>query len=412
MKGCDNTVNTVTVVDARMGRGKTSAAMRYMKEHSADKRFLFVTPYLSEVERIRGYCDFEIAADDLSSKSANLKLKMRSKRNLAITHALFYLMDNETLTLAKENGYSLIVDESIDVIEKIPTSAKDYDLIIQKMVLEEENGRLHWIDPDYEGRFNDYKELADNGNLFRLDSALLKITNPDIFDVFEEVIMLTYLFDGQTQKAYLDYFRIPYRVVGVELDESGYRFSDGPDSPPPIDLRGLIHIVDRKKMNELFSGTYALSKNWYSRRSASDPSIEALRRNLNNLFTSIAKADATHRIWTCFKDDKSKVTGAKGKFASSFLPMNIRATNEYRQATTVAYLVNRFCDPNLIKFFAVRGIEIDNDKYALSEMIQFIWRSSIRDGNPITLYVPSERMRNLLINWMDSICTEGENSIE
>ena len=121
------------------------------------------------------------------------------------------------------------------------------------MVLEEENGRLHWIDPDYEGRFNDYKELADNGNLFRLDSALLKITNPDIFDVFEEVIMLTYLFDGQTQKAYLDYFRIPYRVVGVELDESGYRFSDGPDSPPPIDLRGLIHIVDRKKINEPFS---------------------------------------------------------------------------------------------------------------------------------------------------------------
>lgn len=405
-------MKTVTVVDARMGRGKTSAAIRYMNQYRGERRFLFVTPYLSEVDRIRGYCDFEEPSNDLSTKSANLKLKLRAKRNLAITHALFYLMDKEMLMLAKENGYSLIVDESIDVIEKIPTSTKDYDLIIQKMVSEDENGRLSWIDPEYEGRFNDYKELADNGNLFRLDTALLRITNPDIFEMFEEVIMLTYLFDGQTQKAYLDYFRIPYRVVGVELDEHGYRFSDRPDSPPPIDLHSLIHIIDKRKMNQPFSGHFALSKNWYSRRSVNDHGIETLRRNLNNFFSSITKTDTAHRIWTCFKDDKGKILGPKRKYASSFLPMNIRATNEYREATAVAYLVNRFCDPNLVKFFAARDIAIDNDQFALSEMIQFIWRSAIRDGMPITVYIPSERMRNLLISWMNSVSNKGDSKSE
>lgn len=405
-------MNTVTVVDARMGRGKTSAAIRYMNQYRGEKLFLFVTPYLSEVERVRGYCDFDEPVNDLGTKSSNLKFKMRSKRNLAMTHALFYLMDQEVLQLAKENGYSLIVDESIDVIEKITTSTKDFDLIIRQMTDEDENGRLSWKDPEYEGRFNDYKELADNGNLFRLDTALLRVTNPDIFNMFDEVIMLTYLFEGQTQKAYLDYFRIPYRVVGVELDEHGYRFSDRPDSPPPVDLRDMIHIVNKRKMNQPFRGRYALSKNWYTQRSSGDADIETLRRGLNNLFTSIAKVDTTHRIWTCFKDDKGKILGPKKKFASSFLPMNIRATNEYREATAVAYLVNRFCDPNLVKFFAVRDIVIDNDQFALSEMIQFIWRSAIRDNKPITIYIPSERMRNLLITWMNSVSQEGANNSE
>ena len=400
-------IKTVTVVDARMGRGKTSAAIRYMNQNRKDRKFLYVTPYLTEVERICGYCDFEEPNGEAGSKSANLKLKMRMRRSMATTHSLFYLMDMEALELARENHYSLIIDESINVVDKIPTSVKDFNIILT-LTTEDEMGRLTWNDPDYEGRFDDYKALADQGNLFRLDSALLNIINPDIFSMFEEVIMLTYLFEGQTQKAYLDYFGIPYRIVGVERDEYGYKFSDSLDNPPPMDLSELIHIVDQPRMNLPFRGRYALSKNWFAGRSNDDQDILLLRRYLNTFFTSMTKTDSTSRIWTCFKEDIKKVTGARGKYASSFLPMNIRATNEYREATSVAYLVNRFLDPNLVKFFAVRDITIDNDQFALSEMIQFIWRSAIRDNQPITVYIPSQRMRNLLIDWMNSISTEGE----
>lgn len=409
---CDNDVETVTVVDARMGRGKTSAAIRYMNQNRKDRKYLFVTPYLTEVQRICGYCDFEEPDGDLGTKSANLKLKMRMKRNLAMTHSLFYLMDLEALELARENRYSLIIDESVNVVEKIPTSVKDFRIILDTLTLEDEMGRLIWKDPDYEGRFDDYKALADQGNLFHLDSALLNITNPDLFTAFEEVIMLTYLFEGQTQKAYLDYFSIPYRIVGVEQDEYGFKFSDQPDCPPPIDLSGLIHIVDKKRMNEPFSVRNALSKNWFSQRGIEDKDIDTLRKCLNNFFTSVTKTDSAHRIWTCFKEDKKKIIGPQCKYSSSFLPMNIRATNDYREATAVAYLVNRFLDPNLTKFFSARGIAIDNDQFALSEMIQFIWRSAIRDNKPITVYIPSERMRNLLIGWINSISHEGENESE
>lgn len=44
---------------------------------------------------------------------------------------------------------------------------------------------------------------------------------------------------------------------------------------------------------------------------------------------------------------------------------------------------------------------VDEDAYALSEMLQWIWRSSIRDGKPINIYIPSKRMRTLLMNWLE-----------
>ena len=33
-------------------------------------------------------------------------------------------------------------------------------------------------------------------------------------------------------------------------------------------------------------------------------------------------------------------------------------------------------------------------------MLQFIWRSAIRDGNQITLYIPSDRMRWIFEEWL------------
>lgn len=46
---------------------------------------------------------------------------------------------------------------------------------------------------------------------------------------------------------------------------------------------------------------------------------------------------------------------------------------------------------------------MDVKRWALSEMIQWIWRSAIRDGEDIYIYIPSERMRNLLSDWIDEV---------
>ena len=405
-------VNTITVVDARMGRGKSSAAIRYMNRYNVAKRFLYRTPYLTEEDRICEQCDFDQSDSDYMSKSAELKTHIRHGKNVAATHSLFYLMDEEALELVRANHYSLIIDESIQVIERLNVTDKDFALIISQLADVGENGVVRWKDKEYDGRFCDYKELADAGSLRMIDSALLNVMNPDMLRSFDEVFMLTYLFDGQYQKAYLDFFGFDYRIIGVELDEDGYRFSNAPDSPPPLDYRNLIHIVETPAMNKVGDGKFALSKNWFTRRGYDHPDIRALRNNLKKFFQGVPGGNHDSRLWTSFKDARDKLTDRRtGRFRNNFLQVSARATNEFRNRTDIAYMANRFVDPNLLKFFSERDIEINSDHFALSEMLQWIWRSAIRDNKPINLYIPSSRMRELLIDWMNNT-SEGGQSVE
>lgn len=101
------------------------------------------------------------------------------------------------------------------------------------------------------------------------------------------------------------------------------------------------------------------------------------------------------------------VDAKTGRFRNNFLQTNARATNKYRGCTDIAYMVNRFADPNIMKFFHTHNIAVDADAYAQSEMLQWIWRSAIRDGKPINLYIPSRRMRELLIDWIKSVSQIG-----
>ena len=86
-----------------------------MNRYKDSKRFLYITPYLDEVGRICERCDFDQPDSDHMSKSAELKLHMRMGHNVAATHSLFYLMDAEAMELVRQQHYSLIVDESIQV---------------------------------------------------------------------------------------------------------------------------------------------------------------------------------------------------------------------------------------------------------------------------------------------------------
>lgn len=409
IKAGDKILNVITVVDARMGRGKSSAAIRYMNEHKGEKRFLYITPYLNEVDRICEQCDFDQSDGDNTSKSAELKYHMGRGKNIAATHSLFYNMDDEALELVKKMNYSLIIDESIKVVERLNVSENDFDLIMGHLVQEDDSGYLQWIDDKYSGRFIDYKNMADTGTLLRLDSALLNIMNPEMLKAFDEVFMLTYLFDGQYQKAYLELFGFEYRIIGVIHDEHGFRFSDAPDAPPPIDYRHLIQIIDNPKTDKLCSDKYALSKNWFKRRGYDHKDMRILRNAMRNFFQSSSDSDASKRLWTTYKDYKNKLVDARtGRFRNSFLQVSSRATNEYRDRTDIAYIANRFIDPNLQKFFSREGITINEDQFALAEMLQWIWRSAIRDDKPIRLYVPSRRMRELLEKWIEDM-SKGEN---
>ena len=103
-------------------------------------------------------------------------------------------------------------------------------------------------------------------------------------------------------------------------------------------------------------------------------------------------------MWTCFKDYKSKCKG-KG-YTKGFVSCNARATNEYRHKKNLTYIVNIFNNPMILKFFRSKDVKVDENTFALSELIQWIFRSQLRDGKKINIYIPSKRMRMLLEKWL------------
>ena len=84
------------------------------------------------------------------------------------------------------------------------------------------------------------------------------------------------------------------------------------------------------------------------------------------------------------------------------LPCNTRATNEYKNCFNLAYCCNRYISPDYINYFQTHNVNVDENLFALSELLQWIWRSAIREGKSINLYIPSSRMRNLLTNWLNN----------
>ena len=66
------------------------------------------------------------------------------------------------------------------------------------------------------------------------------------------------------------------------------------------------------------------------------------------------------------------------------------------------YYVPRQKRLNLFKLLQKKkGVNIDEETWALSELIQWLFRSAIREENEINIYIPSKRIRSLLQEWLE-----------
>lgn len=396
----------IKIVDQMMGSGKTSAAINYIN-NSTDEHFIVITPYLEEIERYKSKCPtmhFKEPVYDGGTKLQSIKKLIRNGENIVSTHALFHKFDEEVINLCRVLGYTLIMDEVAEVVENFTISKDDINNLLDRYcVFNEETGLLTWREDqqDYEGKFSDVKNLCNLGSLARYRENMLVWLFPvEVFKAFENVYVLTYMFNAQLQRYYYDYYGIEYDFVSVRVSgEKTYTFikSSAPVGYSGIRYRGLVNILDNEKLNRIGDGKYDLSVAWF-KKNRNTAVMQKLKNNTQNFFTHIRNSRGDENLWTTFKEARFSLKG-KG-YTKGFLAINARATNQYRDRTNIAYLANRFVNPVLIQFFIDHGVEVDEDGFALSEMIQFIWRSAVRDGKEIWVYVPSRRMRNLLKDWL------------
>lgn len=398
----------IKICDAVMGLGKTSSAINYM--NNSDGRFIFITPYLNECNRIIDSCpvkDFKSPRDKPLSKLFNLHFLLEKGYNISSTHALFASYTEKTIQLIKDGHYTLIMDEVFEIVKEISISHGDVKELLNSGYIEidPETCRVIWLKDNYEGTtFQDLMLRAKAGTLlYYNDTFLFWMFPPEVFHAFDEVIVLTYLFDAQLQKYYFDANGFDYQYIGVTKNSDGeYIFCDHPTRFTKIHgLKDKINILKNTKFNKIGDEWTAFSSTW-SKRTFGNPKMANVMRNMiYNVLRHQFRGSGSDSMWTCFKAQKDLLI--PHSFTKSFVPCSCRATNEYRNRKNLAYCVNVYFNPFLKMYFQEHGCRVDEDKYALSEMIQWIWRSAIRDGKPINIYIPSQRMRVLLEGWLDKV---------
>jgi hypothetical protein len=401
----------IKVVDSIMGSGKTSGAINLINNET-ETNFIYITPYLDEVKRIKSSTNRKFHEPTYyqdnklyNSKFDSLHALLSEGKNVVSTHALFKRSNRETRELIYNGNYTLILDEVMDVVEKLPVKKDDLQGLFDLNLIYEKDGYILWNEDkkDWDSRYNDIRDMALNYNLIKYKDNVLIWTFPaDIFKSFKEVYILTYQFDAQIQKYYYDLHNIEYKYYIADKDNnSTYYFTEKPNDYSEKEIKQIIkskiNIIEHEKLNRIGDDTFSLSKNWFI--NATDPVLNQLKKHIENYYRNVVNSKANDNLWTTYKDYKGKLQGKR--YTKAFIPLNTRATNQYKERVNLAYVLNRFPNTIIDNFLKSKNIKIDKDNYALSECLQWIWRSAIREGKEINLYIPSHRMRTLLIQWLN-----------
>ncbi len=403
------------VCDALCGAGKTQSCINMMN-NDTEHKYIFITPYLDEVERIKTSCAARrFVSPERSLRNGYSKLQdihslLRAGENIASTHALFSSYTEETRELIQANKYILVLDEVIDLFQPSDIDSGDINLLVRKNIATKKDDNVVWADDEYDGRaFSDVMQISKSNNLIDYDGSFFFWSIPiEVFKCFTDAYILTYMFEYQMLKHFFVVNGIDYELIGTKKNNGIFQFCDLSEMDRKIDLRGKIHINFSEKYNEIGNKSFSLSSKWFERSSKEpgQPNLAILKNNIYNIFRH-SNSSSDDKMWTTLNKYKSCLKG-KG-YSNGFITFNKRATNDFADRHQLAYCLNVFMQPWVKNYLIRMGVEdVNQDMYALSILIQWIFRSAVRKGEEVWIYVPSKRMRYLLKEWLKNLA-EGND---
>lgn len=399
---------------------------------------------------------------------------IRRGKSVACTHALFYRLG--TLATMKTgvvkctglNGiqapdfkvehllddYNLIIDEVVDpfqVDQTVRTADFDEDYLKEGLAEELEDGQIvpttRW-DKKYEQGSKTYNrelyEKAKSGGLYRMDEKLFVLTVPiELFLRPKTITIYTYLSEGSLLLKFLQKLEATWpeaftmkvdtlpathevawredvakaltvlTIPGLE-DQKWNHTAQLRTTKTHAECASLGHELRKFKEQEL----YAINLNtvmltcaralWHGNKTGQKPLAGRLAKH-TRLFGHAQKSQVFDEVSRTYVD-KWSTAGV------SFVPNTTRGTNDHAGCTKAIYLYDQNPNPQLLTFLGLERSSLEAkrfcDAYALTELVQWLFRSAIRVGGvngtnrpyeprrKVTLYMPSERMRNLLLNWL------------
>jgi len=427
----------VTVIDAIMGAGKTTWAFDMMNRTAVEAmfpqsdsalpvdrpRFIYVTPFLKEIERVQEECpllDFrEPQKLDETPKWVHFEWLLKEGHNIATTHALFPFLSNDGVSAIREHGYRLIIDEALSTFEvykslKIPEL--EWLVHIEAIQVCQWDGRIDWTLDQGSGelrghRFDEVKRMAKAGSLFLMDGKCVIWEFPKkALDAFAEITVLTYLFEASTLAPFLRSNGYRYQVLGIDPATKELKDRDTiNEAAAKKAIRSRLKVYDGSKNRVgAFRDGKGRGSQKFTKRHLDKRFSKEEQRRLSRSVTKWIERDAgvpsSEVAFTTYKKHRDSLKGPRYIDPECFIPLNARASNDWKHKRAMIYLANRYPNPMLKTYIERKGETIDHDLMALSEMLQWLWRGCIRvDGGPIMhVFIPSERMRNLLQVWLET----------
>lgn len=421
--------NKVEILDSIMGSNKTNRVLDWI-DSNPNERYLYISPLLSEVDNTSRlatnlkHVSFEFpTTDDSDTKSDDLLAKLEIGANISCTHSLYLSMSEKHLDLIEKYGYVVIIDEEVGVIDafkKYSTDDLAYLSANGDIEISDEDGMISWVGAELgkKAKYKQFYNLCKAKAVYatkRSDTMLVTQMPVELFTRARRVIIMTYMFKGNVLDNFL-------KLKKVEV----IPFTDV--SPTVIDKQSIRDLIDLKpldrKLLKLGMSVYAYSKmdkkgfdliSNYIRSTGlavgakAKDTMYTFPKDVSPVEMKSGKRVAPRGFLTYKTDlvdeDGNIMLDAKGKPKTQdnfcWLHSGCRATNKYSYKWYLAHCYDRHPNLSVETYLYEYGSPIDKNVFALSEMLQWIWRSRIRNGEPIVLAIPNMRMHNLFLDWLN-----------
>ena len=335
------------------------------------------------------------------TKKAHLSHLLADGANVAVTNSLFKYCDDAMLRAIRCNGYILLspgdailwadrisgynednTTEAINRKQLIPVAQETF-LLSPAHRADYVLDKLHIPLFAYTGRL--ILRLAAKGR-----TALYWGLHPLLFESFADTCIVHQMPEASSLLPYLDVMRVQHTV---RANAATYSIPDP----------HLLNIVQDEKYNRKGDDDKAYSAHWYS---GDNKTIDGVFKDmLNVLVHSGVGGEKRELVAYALPNDVLKRVD-DSKVRSVFRGRGLQATQQYSDidyasARILCFCANTFFPSSSVNYLRKNDVDFDQDTYALYHMLRWISRSAVRNGENVTVYVPSKRMRGLLENWME-----------
>lgn len=414
--------DSVEICSYLMGSNKTNSIIKWMSDNP-DERYIYVIPNLNELQDTE-YGKSRVLSIGFKTPESGVEYKTKSEHlynlclqgeSIACTHVLYKMLDKRTLEVIKNRGYILVIDEEVALIDSY-TGASPADLVSLlndgKVAISEEDGMVVWTADENttlsylktEHKHHRFYKHIINENIYTTKQIMTgdkykslfmvsQITK-EVIECAKRVVIITYLFKGSILDCFLQVkgFKVK-KFLDVQITEET--------------LENIVSRITLLPYDEKMDGL-KLSSSWWDKISTKDlKTVESfIRRTARR-----SKLPPSEVMWTVpsnrtkwSKSMKAKVSPqgfVEGKEQEPcWIACTMRATNRYAHKKLAIHCFNRYPHVSVNRYLLDYNQTIDQDKYAVAELLQWLFRSNIRMPNgEVTLAIGSRRMYNLYLMW-------------